>query len=452
MYRSRIICTVYTVSKQYASCPYGIITSTVTIFHKNIRTDSFSVECCSESVISYLLATEELMMQFFGFKEGLHATHGEKLDKSSDSVDAAILTSTTLLSPTVRGVACIVGGALAHFTFGSLYCWGNFSSYAPSHLRSDFVFPLTIVAQCFMMPFGPVIAKRIGSRYALLLGCWIMAFGVYLASHATELHTFVFCYSGMFGAGIGIAYAAPMMAAWSWMPNSKGLVSGGILTGFGLGGFAFNLIGTYMVNPLGRDPVNGVFPDKIYSQFPIMLRKLAFIYACISLFAAMLITQPFVKEIVVEDEEEGYENDKKTRREPSSEVLGVTIKEALHSSQFWLMWLMIITSASAGLNVASMYKQFASISPALKGDAYQALTGGMGALFNGFGRLFWGSICDKIGFKTSFTILTVAQAFIQLMYPYSPSSKVRAPPPLTYKNKFSLSFVTSYHRSSIYNR
>jgi MFS family permease len=75
--------------------------------------------------------------------------------------------------------------------------------------------------------------------------------------------------------------------------------------------------------------------------------------------------------------------------------------------------------------VASMYKQFAAISPQLKGDSYQALTGGMGALFNGFGRLFWGSVSDKIGFKLSFTILTVSQALLQMVYPYSQSSKVR---------------------------
>jgi nitrate/nitrite transporter NarK len=85
---------------------------------------------------------------------------------------------------------------------------------------------------------------------------------------------------------------------------------------------------------------------------------------------------------------------------------------------------MIIASASAGLNVAAMYKQFASISPALKGDSYQSLVGAVGALFNAMGRLFWGALSDKIGFKNSFMILTVAQAAVQFLYPYSAVSKV----------------------------
>ena len=332
--------------------------------------------------------------------------------------------SARFCSATLRGFLCVVGGCLAHFTFGSVYCWANFNSYAPAELRSDFVFPLTVVAQCLTMPFGPIIVKKLGARATLLLGCWVMSSGVYLSSFAKNLTSFTFCYSIMFGCGVGISYAAPMMAGWSWLPNSKGLISGAILTGFGIGGFFFNILSTSMINPKGVDPIHGVFPDEIKNQFPVMLRRLALIYTCISAFGALLITEP-VAVVVTADEEIGYENDKdKERKSLAAEVLGVTIMEALNSSQFWLMWLMIITSASAGLNVASMYKQFASLSPVLKGDSYQALTGGMGALFNGFGRLFWGSICDRIGFKTSFTILTLAQACIQLLYPYSPSSKV----------------------------
>jgi OFA family oxalate/formate antiporter-like MFS transporter len=105
------------------------------------------------------------------------------------------------------------------------------------------------------------------------------------------------------------------------------------------------------------------------------------------------------------------------------EIPGVTVGAALKTSQFWLMWGMIVASASAGLNVASMFKNFAGAQPALKGDSYQALVGGMGALFNGIGRLFWGSVSDKIGFKLSFTILTLLQAVIQLFYNQSGLSK-----------------------------
>jgi hypothetical protein len=36
---------------------------------------------------------------------------------------------------TLRGLSCVLGGALAHLAFGSFYCWGNFISYSPFSLR-----------------------------------------------------------------------------------------------------------------------------------------------------------------------------------------------------------------------------------------------------------------------------------------------------------------------------
>lgn len=46
-----------------------------------------------------------------------------------------------------------------------------------------------------------------------------------------------------------------------------------------------------------------------------------------------------------------------------------------------------------------------------------------GAILNGFGRLFWGMTCDKIGFKSSFTLLTLLQAALNGLYPYMTASK-----------------------------
>ena len=103
---------------------------------------------------------------------------------------------------------------------------------------------------------------------------------------------------------------------------------------------------------------------------------------------------------------------------------GLTVGQALGTQQFWLLWSMIITCATAGLNTAAVYKQFAATSAALTGDEFQALVGGIGALFNGIGRVFWGTVSDKIGFKASFTILSILQAGSMLTYTMAAQSKV----------------------------
>ena len=328
-------------------------------------------------------------------------------------ISAASPAELSTQSASLRGLACIVGGALTHLTFGSLYCWGNFNSYAPAHLRSDLVFPLTLVSQCLTMPFGPLLVKKLGARTTTLLGAWIMAAGVFFSSYAANSAIFILLYSVVFGAGVGIAYTAPMIAGWSWMPQSKGLVSGAVLTGFGAGGFFFNIIGSKIANPLSSDPVNGKFAPEVYANFPVMLRRLAMIYSVLSFIGSFFISEP-VKAAVSATE----------KKVAAPEVPGTSIIDALKTKQFYLMWAMIVASASAGLNVAAMYKQFAAINPALKGDSYQSLVGAVGALFNAMGRLFWGVCSDKIGFKNSFAILTVVQALVQVLYPYSASSKV----------------------------
>jgi MFS transporter, OFA family, oxalate/formate antiporter len=210
--------------------------------------------------------------------------------------------------------------------------------------------------------------------------------------------------------------------------DAKGLVSGLILTGFGAGGFIFNLFGTYLANPNGANQINGKFPPEVYANFPKMLRTLSSVYFCMALVGSIFITDPST----VGSGGSGsvppspdLENSKKqTDKKEVVSPDGLALDEALRTPQFYLMWCMIVMSASAGLNVASVYKQFASVSPALAGDSFQSLVGGLGALSNGGGRIFWGMLSDKIGFKQSFAILTLAQSLVHAYYPSTSQSKI----------------------------
>ena len=334
-----------------------------------------------------------------------------------------------------KGVACIIGGFLAHLTYGSLYCWGNFLSYSPPQLRffdgqehpnqpdALQVMPITLLAQCLTMPLGPLLVKRLGPQKTQLIGSVLVALGVYLASFTKTLRDFLAFYSVLFGAGVGLAYTAPMTAAWNYMPDKKGLVSGVILTGFGGGGFIFNLIGTKLVNPKNLEALLGKFPEEVYSNFPNMLRKLASLYLTFSLVGSLLIIEKKDIKLVsapTVNQSGGKGGSSATALSGPS---GVGVIQALQTKQFWMLWFMVITSASAGLNVASVYKQFASTSPNLTGDSFQSLVGGLGALFNALGRLFWGNLSDTIGFKKSFIILTVMQSALHFLFPKSTVSK-----------------------------
>lgn len=324
----------------------------------------------------------------------------------------------------IRGVVSLAGGVLAHLVLGTLYCWGNLISYAPESLLyydglgteahggatadAVIVMPITIIFQCVGLKVGGSWIKKFGPKLSALMGCALMASGVFLSSFQTRLVPFMLCYSVMVGIGIGTAYNAPIVAGWSWFPQKKGAVNGVVLTGFGAGGFIFNMIGTKLINPEG---FSSPFPPSVSESWPNMLRTLAAIYAAMSIAGSLLIKT----------------NDRPVAVKASSatQADGMDFTEAITSKRFIILWSMILATATPVLNMANMYKKFAtnSGSEAISSDVFQSLMGGLGALFNGVGRLFWGAIVDVYGFEKPYSVIALLEAALLLLLPRVTDSK-----------------------------
>ena len=324
------------------------------------------------------------------------------------------------------GVSTVLGGALAHLALGTLYCWGNFQSYVPKHLLffdgkvkpgqpdAALVFPLTIASQVLGLPLGPIFQRKIGERNALLLGCLLMAAGVFLSSFATSLSMFMVFYSLFFGVGVGIAYTAPIVAGWKWFPNSKGLVSGAVLTGFGAGGFFFNLLGTKLINPNNEKPVGGAFSPALTAGFGPLLRKLSAFYVALAVAGSLLVSTPKVVA--------GKSNSKASTAVATGP--DYTPGQALTSLQFWWIWAIIFLMSTGSLATAGVNKAFGVTFPELRSDSYLSMVLALSALFNGGGRLFWGSMSDKYGFKNAFMAMAGVQAVTLGIYDKLAASKL----------------------------
>ena len=57
--------------------------------------------------------------------------------------------------------------------------------------------------------------------------------------------------------GKGLMYPAPLNAAWSHLPGRKGFVSGIVVSGLGMGAFAFGILARRIVNP------DNLFPSPV---------------------------------------------------------------------------------------------------------------------------------------------------------------------------------------------
>jgi MFS transporter, OFA family, oxalate/formate antiporter len=208
------------------------------------------------------------------------------------------------------------------------------------------------------LPIGSLLSKSIGVSNTVLVGGSLMALGVHLSSFTTSLTHFLACFSVLLGGGLGLAYAAPLEAAWKWYPKSKGLVTGVIVSGYGCGGFILNIVGTRYVNPHNHTMIRGLFPDEVYHNFPVLLRTLAMAFLVITLMCYFLITEPKTTA--------NRQVDAKVE-----EVPGLEVSEAIRTVQFSVLWSMVFCSACAGLNASALYKQFAFSRSALAGLSYQ---------------------------------------------------------------------------------
>jgi hypothetical protein len=150
---------------------------------------------------------------------------------------------------TPAAVATLIGAFCVHLVIGSQYAWGNMSPYIVGYFRnlgfdsnmSQFymVLPLIVIISTLFFPLGMRLSTQINSRFVVFTGGIIVVISVLLSSLAVNTVTFFSLYAMGFGVGKGFLYPAPLKAGWSHLPGRKGLVSGLIVSGMGIGSFLF---------------------------------------------------------------------------------------------------------------------------------------------------------------------------------------------------------------------
>mmetsp|Transcript_27636 Transcript_27636/g.44532 ORF Transcript_27636/g.44532 Transcript_27636/m.44532 type:complete len:439 (-) Transcript_27636:108-1424(-) len=346
-------------------------------------------------------------------------------------------------------------GFFMHLALGTMYCWGTFTPYITSYLRkfdpsityNDTILALLAApaAQTIGFPIGGMIEQKLGPRITSLLGSWIMCLGVFLSAFATSVSSLVFFYGVIYGLGMGIAYMCPLKCGYRWMPKRKGIISGIVVTGFGLGGAAFNIVGATICNPENKTGTP-YFEDDVASRVPTMLMILGGIYAVCTTLGAMVLVDPTesdIRELRLEasygcgqreePQDEEMQQPLKPKLHPSSPIDSSSLSsisgkpkggmyETLMDPRAALLFAMMGLTTSSGLLVVGTYKTVGTSSGV--SDQVLTLVGSLSLCFNGLGRILYGSLCDNIGFKTSLIIDFFSQFVIGLLFMMTTSMPV----------------------------
>ena len=295
----------------------------------------------------------------------------------------------------------LLGAILIQLALGSLYSWGTLTVFLSPFLGvkpavSVFTFGIAIIAFAITMTQAGALVKKVGPQKTVLIGGIVIAIGVFASAGMNNLVGIMITYGLLFGLGIGIAYVVPIAVANRWFPDKKGLITGLAVAGFGAGSFIFN----YLI--------------RIFSSFgiPVMLILLGVFYTVFLIGGAMFMYDP----------EDGYKPDGWEPDLVAKDGLVSTKQwsrgKMIRTNQFKFLWLSYFLSAMCGLMLIGTYGSFATSDSgfSINSEDLVVLTGSIGALFNGVGRIIWGKLADQINFRKSMIIMMTIQAVILFIY------------------------------------
>lgn len=284
---------------------------------------------------------------------------------------------------------------------------------------------MLLTALSLMMPFSAYIAKYLGTKLQCYITCLVLSGCVFASSFTTNFFLFTFLYGFCFGFATGLSYLIPIDIAYKYFPNNKGLFSGIIFAGFGLGAFVFNFVVQALVNPDNVAPVKGLFPPEVANRVPHCIRILALIYFGLSVVGASLIINPDkIKEDQNESQAQSNTSDllnEEAAKEDAEQDAEITqcedLKTGLSQPKLYIIVVMVVLISGIGVLFSGNQKAYGQ--EKIDNDKFLTLVGSISSVGNCLARIAWGILSDKFPFKyvilanlTLTMILTITMQFV----------------------------------------
>ena len=267
--------------------------------------------------------------------------------------------------------AVLAGSVVVFVCLGGLFGWSAFvpelrARYGFSALQTQVIFSLTVATFTLCTTVAGRLMSRWGARSLTLLGGLLFGAGYGLASCSQGRFALLAVGLGLLsGAGIGFGYICPLTLCIQWFPDRKGLATGVTVASFGGGAILLTALAEML---LGRG----------WSVLEVF-RFIGFAYGSVVCAGALLMFRPPVA--------------------PSAPLhFRKLAGELARDSSFWTLVTGIFAGTLAGLLIIGSLKPI-GLSAGLN-STVAALAISFFAAGNAGGRIVWGWLSDRLGYRT----------------------------------------------------
>jgi OFA family oxalate/formate antiporter-like MFS transporter len=286
-------------------------------------------------------------------------------------------------------------------SLGAVYAWSVFrvpltKQFGWSVSEVTLTFTIAIFALGFAAFFGGLWQTRQGPRVVAVTGGVLYGAGVFLASFSAHRLWWLYLSYGLIGGiGLGLGYIIPISVLVKWFPDKRGLMTGIAVGGFGAGALVTAPVATRLIQTVG------------------VLQTFAYLgiaYLVLTSVAGWFMQNPpagwapagWKPTATAQSQKTGYD---------------YTLSAALHTWQWWALWLLLFLNTSAGISVISqespMFQELAHVTAIAAAGMV-----GVVSIGNALGRVFWAWASDALTRRMTFVVMFAVQVALFWFLPY----------------------------------
>lgn len=295
-----------------------------------------------------------------------------------------------------RGWVVTFAGLGVNLILGVLYSWSIISAALIDNLdwsatMTQIPYMVACVLFALSMVPGGRLQDKLGPRKVIMTSAVLAGTGFFFSGLFLSVVGLTIFYGLVFGLGTGMGYSAPTPAAVKWFGQHKrGLISGIVVSGFGLAPIYIAPLTTNLIEAFG-----------IQTTFFILAAG----FFTVIMTLAQFISNPPAGYIPPQPVNPVRNNE--------DSKLNLDWKDVLKTKQFYQLWSMFCFGTFAGLLLIG---QLAKIGLEQAGIATPYILISVYAFFNFAGRIGAGLISDRLGRMRTLLIMFLLQVAIYSIF------------------------------------